>query len=614
MRITRNLARATTLAWLLAGLGPPLATPVAAQETPRIVAIGDVHGAYDSFVALLQAANLVDADLEWTGGDRRLIVLGDLVDRGEDSRAALELMMKLQASAARAGGAAELLLGNHEVMNLTGDLRYVATADFATYSAEESPAERAAAWERFRKGAAGSGRAEVQLAAEFARRYPPGFFGQRAAFSPHGRFGAWLLDRPVLATIEHTAFVHGGLSTATAGRTAAEIDREYHDALREYLSAVEALTAAGVLHVEDTPDERLAIAQRWAATAAANTAQPVRHAAEQLASSTHAVPFRSDAVFWYRGTAACSAASESARLQRQLAALGVDRLVIGHTPTVGAEIVSRFDGAVIRIDTGIVGAPRTGRPSALVIHDATVRALYLDPDQDAAPRVEPRRVGTRIGNLTDTELEQLLLNAPVTARTARSDGTELLQLEQTGLRVTAVFRPAATNRSAPALPEVAAYRLDRLLELDLVPVTVRRALDDHVGSLQLDVTELPDDARRVAEGAGAESWCPLQDQFNLMYAFDWLAGNPGRSRDEIRYVPEGWRLVLTGNRRLFGLGTDAPTYLRATRIEIPGRLGARLKNLSTELLATELGDVLDERQRGAILARRDRLLAPATRR
>ena len=109
--------------------------------------------------------NLVDAQLEWTGGDSRLIVLGDLVDRGKDSRAALDLMLKLQASAARAGGTAELLLGNHEVMNLTSDLHYVAVDDFADYRAEESPAERAEAWQRFRDRAAWSGRAETQLAA-----------------------------------------------------------------------------------------------------------------------------------------------------------------------------------------------------------------------------------------------------------------------------------------------------------------------------------------------------------------------------------------------------------------------------------------------------------------
>jgi hypothetical protein len=99
-----------------------------------------------------------------------------------------------------------------------------------------------------------------------------------------------------------------------------------------------------------------------------------------------------------------------------------------------------------------------------------------------------------------------------------------------------------------------------------------------------------------------------------MNVFDWLAGNPGRMRDEIRFVTEGWRLVLTGNRRLFGLGTDEPVYLRTAQIEVPGYLGARLKALNAELLGAQLGDVLDERQRAAILTRRDRLLVPVTRR
>ena len=58
----------------------------AADDPPRIVAVGDVHGAYAEFTALLASAGLVDAALDWSGGDARLVVLGDVLDRGGESR------------------------------------------------------------------------------------------------------------------------------------------------------------------------------------------------------------------------------------------------------------------------------------------------------------------------------------------------------------------------------------------------------------------------------------------------------------------------------------------------------------------------------------------------
>ena len=62
--------------------------------------------------------------------------------------------MRLREQAARAGGDAQLVLGNHEVMNLVGDLRYVTAEEFAAYRADEPPEQRDAAWQRFPRGGA----------------------------------------------------------------------------------------------------------------------------------------------------------------------------------------------------------------------------------------------------------------------------------------------------------------------------------------------------------------------------------------------------------------------------------------------------------------------------
>ena len=93
------------------------------QDVSRVVAIGDIHGAYDEFTGLLRAVGLVDGDLHWQGGNTHLVSLGDLVDRGAGSKQVMDLLMRLQEQAEAAGGRVHVLLGNHELMNLTGDLR-----------------------------------------------------------------------------------------------------------------------------------------------------------------------------------------------------------------------------------------------------------------------------------------------------------------------------------------------------------------------------------------------------------------------------------------------------------------------------------------------------------
>jgi hypothetical protein len=246
-----------------------------------------------------------------------------------------------------------------------------------------------------------------------------------------------------------------------------------------------------------------------------------------------------------------------------------------------------------------------------VIRGADVRALYADSGEEAEPERQARAVPPRVRGLDDDGLEDLLANARVAARTPGADGTERLRLERDGVLVDAVFRPAAARaRGAESLPEVAAYRLDRLLELDLVPVAVRRELDGRVGSVHLPVDGLPDDRQRATAQASDAS-CPLLDQFNSMYAFDVVAHNEGRSPASMRYSPDNWQLVLTDHRELFDTGTELPEYLREVRIEIPAYLETRLARLDAAVLAERLGDVLDERQLAAILARRDRLLAGA---
>ena len=87
------------------------------MTTPTFI-IGDVHGHLDTLVGLLRDAGLVTPTLAWAGGDARLFLLGDYVDRGPDGIGVIDLLMGLAGEAAAAGGQVESLLGNHDVMLL----------------------------------------------------------------------------------------------------------------------------------------------------------------------------------------------------------------------------------------------------------------------------------------------------------------------------------------------------------------------------------------------------------------------------------------------------------------------------------------------------------------
>ena len=90
----------------------------------RTFVMSDPHGRLDCVVDLLQGNQVIDDDLRWAFGNGRLVVIGDIADRGKDVTAIYWLFYKLQQEAADAGGSVVMILGNHETMEAAGDMRY----------------------------------------------------------------------------------------------------------------------------------------------------------------------------------------------------------------------------------------------------------------------------------------------------------------------------------------------------------------------------------------------------------------------------------------------------------------------------------------------------------
>lgn len=95
------------------------------KKVDSVYIIGDVHGRYDQLINLLSASNIIDENLNWIAGRAHIVFLGDLFDRGDDVTKVLWFIHELEEKAAKAGGKSHLVLGNHEIMTMTKDLRYL---------------------------------------------------------------------------------------------------------------------------------------------------------------------------------------------------------------------------------------------------------------------------------------------------------------------------------------------------------------------------------------------------------------------------------------------------------------------------------------------------------
>lgn len=142
---------------------------------PRFLAVSDMHGDFPHFSEILLASGVMDDSFGWTWGDGHLVVLGDVMDRGPAVTECLWLVYLLAQQAERAGGAVHFVLGNHELMVLSGDLRYV--------------------HEKYMDGICGVTGMDCD-----------------DLFGPDMELGRWIRSRPAVLRLGDVLFVHGGIA------------------------------------------------------------------------------------------------------------------------------------------------------------------------------------------------------------------------------------------------------------------------------------------------------------------------------------------------------------------------------------------------------------------
>ena len=329
------------LAWLPTVL--ILAVCATAAPLHRIVAVGDLHGDFSAWRDILRAARVVDDRGHWIGGDTILVQTGDAVDRGPNSLEIIQDIMRLQKDASRAHGQVIAMVGNHEAMNLTGDLRYVSAADYAGYADGESAQRREDVYTSNKTAIETAYRqTDSQMSGDAIKKawfetYPLGRIEHQIAWSDHGKIGQWVVKNPVVVMLDGTVFAHGGISPAYVDLTLTEINAR----------AASALQARNTDPAAIINDDKGPLWYR-------GLAQPLTsHNGE---TQTAATP------------AQIQPAGED-QLDALLAAYGARRIVVAHTPILSG-IAFFYVAKLICIDTGI-SAAYGGTVSYLDIVDGT---------------------------------------------------------------------------------------------------------------------------------------------------------------------------------------------------------------------------------------------------
>jgi len=285
----------------------------------RLIAIGDVHGDVKALAGCLKLSGLMDDDESWIGGKAHLVQLGDLLDRGDTERNCMDLLFKLREQAAEAGGMVHMLLGNHEVMNVDLDFRYVTQN----------------AWEGW-GDAPKSGSMRLDIKASLAAVGFPAYMKQRVqAFRPGGVEARRLSKMPIAIMVGDTLLVHGGLRKKHLVYGMQRMNQE----MAAWLHGPPQFKAIEKPDIIDDSDSPI-----WA--------------------RLYSVPTPKD--------------NASRELEDVLKELGAKRMVVGHTPQLRGINAFVTDGGyeVWRTDTGMSSGMMSGPLEALeVLPDGTVHVL-----------------------------------------------------------------------------------------------------------------------------------------------------------------------------------------------------------------------------------------------
>ncbi len=355
----------------------------------RIIAIGDIHGAYPRFVSMLEKVGLIDAKKQWTGGSTTLVQVGDALDRDPHSRDVLELLMALEAQAPKTGGKVIPLLGNHEVMNVLGHLRSVTVEEYGAFSTPKSKEVREKSYQEWRSFLEISSKRKGQPVPDeeadrksWMKEHPLGYFEHREAYGPEGHYGRWLRKHDAVAVVGDAVFSHAGVNPDLQFKTVADLNERVHNEFKTFDSVWKTLVERKIIWkywgLKHAMREAEAILKLRGSRGAGDDPEADK-AMKILIGALDWYLMSEDGPMWFRGYA--HKKKQQANLRRELEPmlnrLKVSKIVMGHSPTKSHRIENEYDKLLFRIDTRMQDAEE-GQAAALEILNGTYTAYYVN--------------------------------------------------------------------------------------------------------------------------------------------------------------------------------------------------------------------------------------------
>lgn len=382
---------------ILLTVATPQASPAdsSLKEDPHIVVIGGVQGAANSVAALLEHLELIDGEQHWSGGETMLIQTGDLLDNGENVRATLDLFMRLQREASAAGGRVIVLMGNHEAMNILGELRdvnYMAYSHFADSGSEDRQRrawEQWLAWRHGRAEALGEQfEATAETESEWFAAHPLGWAEYVESMSPEGTYGSWLRSLPVAVDIDQVLFVHAGVSPDFEDRNVDSINRRAaeeianFDHCRSFMASKGlSLPTASICEMADILEQEVTYLNDLGSSRRKSVERrraDVQELSEVGRASSWTV-LDKQGPLWFLGVAEGTEGELDSQMASILDAFDVDRMVTGQSAGRERMIRTRFDNRVLLTSIEMSDDPyvRGGKPAALEIADGNFFVVTL---------------------------------------------------------------------------------------------------------------------------------------------------------------------------------------------------------------------------------------------
>ncbi len=208
------------------------------------------------------------------------------------------------------------------------------------------------------------------------------------------------------------------------------------------------------------------------------------------------------------------------------------------------------------------------------------------------------------------EMAAFLRSAPVVSMWPLGTGSTDPQgviLASNGHRMRAVFKDVDEEGHRYG-GEVAAYRLDRMLGLDMVPPTVSRVIDGTPGSLQLWVADAVNEGNLLSEDLRPSDPDAYENQQRRADVFDVLILNIDRNGNNTLITTGDWQVHLIDHEAAFEPRLPPALFLEDGRAKLDDELTSRLAALDPAEVTAEMNSLLTDEQIAVLLERRDLLV------